>query len=97
MTKDNWIKAFDEKFANTLNEDGLSIWLNCPTPEYMKAFISQVENDAIEKTNKRWNNRIKIRIGQRKAWAKKYNDDEVTKIYEQQMFTLSDLLNDKGE
>ena len=45
MTKDNWIKALAEQFIGDINQE---------TYKLLEAFISQVEKDAIEKTNKRW-------------------------------------------
>lgn len=43
-TKDNWIKAFDEKFGYVLEDVLLE--------KAIKSFISQVEKDAIEKRTK---------------------------------------------
>lgn len=43
MTQDiqERLEDFDRKFANTKDKDGLSIWLNEPTPEYLKEWITQ--------------------------------------------------------
>lgn len=57
MTKDNWIKAFDElcNFSD--------LCCACKDDhEVYKSFISQVEKDAIEKTNKRLRNKVKEKI-----------------------------------
>lgn len=58
MTKDNWIKAFDEQFSfigGCIDRDTLANYLTIKKygTEHLqdiKAFISQVEKDAIEKT-----------------------------------------------
>lgn len=46
MTKDNWIKALEEWIKTQHGSAGWEMKL--------ENFISQVEKDAIEKTNKRW-------------------------------------------
>ena len=54
MTKDSWIKAFEN---TRLVKMGGMCFECCDYEDMvddMKAFISQVEKDAIEKTNKRW-------------------------------------------
>lgn len=66
--------------------------------ELVKDFVESERKDLIEKTNKRWEHRIKTRIGQRKGWIKRFNDDkESVLFYKHGMWTLSDLLEDKHE
>lgn len=58
MTKDNWIKAFDEFAAGNEIGPGLETMIGKRGMRNIKSFISQVEKDAIEKTNKRWQLRL---------------------------------------
>lgn len=48
MTKDNWIKAFDEQFG--FEKEAINMHVSHQYTEMIKTFISQVEKDAIEKT-----------------------------------------------
>ena len=91
MTKDNWIKAFDEKFWGISGCMDLkeSVAMSADISSDIKDFISQVEKDAIEKTNKRWRERIlntytPIRIKNEGEWI------EITGYVRK-----SDLLEDK--
>ena len=59
MTKDNWIKAFDEFAAGNEIGPGLETMIGKRGMRNIKSFISQVEKDAIEKTNKRWKEKLK--------------------------------------
>lgn len=53
MTKDNWIKAFDEKFSSEWWYGfGTTEDINKKGIDGIKSFISQVEKDAIERTRK---------------------------------------------
>lgn len=101
-TKDNWIKAFKKEY--------LSLgYCGDPECEYegkdkcfhgtendMIAFISQVEKDAIEKTNKRWRERIGEKA-EKRLWTNTVaNNMHVVKKYHQGINDLvSDLLEDK--
>lgn len=96
MNKDNWIKAFDK--INLCNCSRVCYGHDKLSEELLH-FISQVEKDAIEKTNKMWRGKIK-------AWSKEevliYQPDRVSTHagvangWRQYIKTkLSDLLEDK--
>ena len=86
LTKDSWIKAFKEKFEKVVErfDDGSYITEGI-NPEMIE-FISQVEKDAIEKTNKRWNNKLR-----KLAWDIKDEDGAILDT----VVSLSDLLEDE--
>lgn len=60
MTKDNWIKAFEALFGtrksviNSPHSSPIAAITSLNIYDSLIAFISQVENDAIDKTNKKW-------------------------------------------
>ena len=90
-TKDNWIKALWD----------LLPWFPEGTDsEKLKSFISQVEHDAIEKTNKRWRERVGIWLKRMKLecdvvvcdCGSKLKDWDMANIVDK---ALSDLLEDK--
>lgn len=56
--KDNWIKAWDKESNKLLKYLHGNECLPANFDEVVIKFISQVEKDAIEKTNKRWRERI---------------------------------------
>ena len=73
MTKDNWIKAFKKLWDKCFDTGGDHRFKS--QMEDIEKFISQVEKDAIEKTNKMWRGKIK-------AWSKEevliYQPDRVS-------------------
>lgn len=92
MTKDNWIKAFDNHFKD-LGFHNLP--LHQDIRDEVKSFISQVENDAIERTNKRWRDKCKSM----KKKITKEMEMELGEDYQHYEHgynqALSDLLEDK--
>lgn len=103
--QDSWIKAFEN---TRLVKMGGMCFECCDYEDMvddMKAFISQVEKDAIEKTNKRWRERVNrimdeiLAVHGANATSRDDNKfyfknglDCVTSIIKWQ---LSDLLEDK--
>lgn len=101
LTKDNWIKALPKYILKEL-------WmLNLSTRKDLFDFISQVEKDAIEKTNKRCIERAKRSL-ETYVWdsnigdglAKDGGHDYLIEVMENRKLltkkVLSDLLEDKN-
>ena len=85
---DNWIKALEEWIKTQHGSAGWEMKL--------ENFISQVEKDAIEKTNKRWREKIGEKA-EKRLWTNTVaNNMHVVKKYHQGINDLvSDLLEDK--
>lgn len=96
MTKDNWIKAFKNKFEKVVErfDDGSYITEGV-NPE-MIDFISQVEKDAIEKTNKRWREKLNaIADGAVGLTKDTSGNDREYLWYDDVQKVISDLLEEK--
>lgn len=91
MTKDNWIKALQHvnpnclgaKYCEPHSEDGEVYY----TSKSVKKIISQVEKDAIEKTNKRWVERL--------AKFSRMGEISEKEVLQDFIKNKSDLLEDK--
>lgn len=101
-TKDNWIKASSEILLSVMEDYTGDSESNFPDAEAkLHNLISQVENDAIEKTNKRWRLKAKKLMKPTKEGKGDYTDFTTSTGTRDTLLqwsynqALSDLLEDK--